>query len=1359
MKSYNKKKTHSSKLNIFLVIAALLVLVITAITVSYSWIESSNALNIQNGTGNTITAKVQSPGVANITAGVGSAVSLSDYIDNKNSLYLAPAKLDSNGNLTIKRDGGTYTDVTTNDIGNNYIEFDVPFKVAATYKFKFTESSSITYGDSAALAPVKVSVALGSDPVKVFDADLKNIDTGVTDDEKATAFIALNSQNVQYLKVRIWLDAEDSNVDSIKGEKININLTLVPEAFSTQDYQVTVKSLPYANIKAINHNTGEQIPLDTATALAPGTKIDLTATTANGILITSGTYANLNGHKFHKFTSTVGSAAAADISGVTTSTNDTDKTLTATVTYTVPVGIGGENITINSFAPADTFRLGGGSINGLEGWSDNNSRVMTYNEDLNCVHTIINASAAPSFKIASGEDFSVTYRDYKEYSVSLNSPTITTSGVTGANIEAENHNFVYTDPIDRDVLVIYYLDSNKVEMTTDTTLKTNYTATAAVSTGDAGGTASVTYGTTTHSTVTVPRRAADKKVTFTAQANEGYRFVGWSTTDGETTYESTQATYVINEISKDTKLYANFTKIHKLTVTNSTGTVTAKDGNGNNITLTNGSAYIDDGTKVVLTATPPDNVNAYKLIWTVDGNAQTPITLKPGETSNHTILSMTAPHEIVVSFERLYKLELTKTGDGSDDPNAVLTLSDNSDNEIALTGGVAYLEKNTTVKVTAKVNATGSSYKVSTDIDLSGPTDLIPTETEDAKTTFAPIQVSADTAVSVEFARLFKVTYSIAEGSVESAVITATISGESAPLSGSPAYVPKDTVLKFAVTPNDSNYLRTWTVTGGTPNNGYGIIPDQTITADTVVTVKVKEIEYQDVTINLPNPTTLATIKYSYTLGSTTVQETVTSTDQTVRIPQGVVLTVKADSLADNAVYNNFTVNGVDSDKVKHDEENKAVKITVGTSPITVTPNITEVSVAACSQDILNGTKVSFYAGYHFTNPTDVVIVAKNSNNATVEPVNKAADYTDINIDNKDYQSVVNVIEVTPQQYYIKQNTLWGGVATVDDPVIGGKFYGVHSVNSGEDTPTSYGPTTATTTASETQVDVDSKDLTVTTNNFSSTKSAIDTDLYVQHYVKGVSDTNYKLLATKKLAATTDSLETSLDAYTSSAGTITVKTVLTDGKVYYVAGTTEIKVGNQSSGVTIYLKNDANWNGTPSVHIWSSGGDDYKTWNVAAEQMTYDSSAQLWTYTLTAEDATKYDRCKFHMGGNNQTENLVFHAGYIYNNQQTSWSEMSSTSSRTFTLNVTGEPASGENDNPKWSIKLANSSSDQIFARIYLQKQSDGTYIGTIPASIPSDFKYYTIERRNPNGYGIWNQLWTGEIVDGNNTKTISRWS
>ena len=176
-RAYIKYCQQKRKHNLRLSFLALALLLISLITMTYCWIEGSTAINILNDNTNILVKDTSwcKFVVADEEYNTNS-ITLSNYIDNKDDLYLAPAQM-LNGVLQIKDGTSTYRNANTNDIGNNYVEFDVKIKVNNEHKFSFTDDSKIYIGNEYnkdITYPIKVALKLDEVIVGQFDNNLKS---------------------------------------------------------------------------------------------------------------------------------------------------------------------------------------------------------------------------------------------------------------------------------------------------------------------------------------------------------------------------------------------------------------------------------------------------------------------------------------------------------------------------------------------------------------------------------------------------------------------------------------------------------------------------------------------------------------------------------------------------------------------------------------------------------------------------------------------------------------------------------------------------------------------------------------------------------------------------------------------------------------------------------------------------------------------------------------------------------------------------------------------------------------------------------------------------------------------------------
>ena len=223
-RAYIKYCQQKRKHNLRLSFLALALLLISLITMTYCWIEGSTAINILNDNTNILIKDTSwCKFVVADEEYVANSITLSDYIDNKDNLYLAPAQM-LNGVLQIKDSDATYRNVNTNDIGNNYIEFDVKIKVNEEHKFSFTPESKITVGGKT-VNPIKVALKLDNTIVGQFDSDLTQIGGNSRE-----AFI-ISDTKTHNLKVMIWYDDAVAKSTSFngKGELVNFDFELIAE--------------------------------------------------------------------------------------------------------------------------------------------------------------------------------------------------------------------------------------------------------------------------------------------------------------------------------------------------------------------------------------------------------------------------------------------------------------------------------------------------------------------------------------------------------------------------------------------------------------------------------------------------------------------------------------------------------------------------------------------------------------------------------------------------------------------------------------------------------------------------------------------------------------------------------------------------------------------------------------------------------------------------------------------------------------------------------------------------------------------------------------------------------------------------
>lgn len=304
-----------SKYNFFACVVALLVLVFSVSSITYSWIEGATSLKINTGTAATVYAgsdmavKVLAHPESN-----AKTLSLANYID-PSQCSLAPAKgaIDANNNIVVKflKDGAdkssdeSFRDATTNDISNNYIFFETKIKPnddISSYKFKEGSSLSVS------------SLKLG---ITLLSADRSTIlySKIFTASEVATYPIACSglTRSTEYiLQFRIWNDVDGVGYTSTPTNyNAAINFTLVPQANFT-----TLYLKDYTNSE-----TAQKLLSDKTVKVIAGSK-EITGKRTNGTECDTYTFEkvpsdtdSLNSVKFVAYNSDSTTFATWDLSG------------------------------------------------------------------------------------------------------------------------------------------------------------------------------------------------------------------------------------------------------------------------------------------------------------------------------------------------------------------------------------------------------------------------------------------------------------------------------------------------------------------------------------------------------------------------------------------------------------------------------------------------------------------------------------------------------------------------------------------------------------------------------------------------------------------------------------------------------------------------------------------------------------------------------------------------------------------------------------------------------------------------------------------------------------------------------------
>lgn len=198
-------------------------------------------------------------------------------------------------------------------------------------------------------------------------------------------------------------------------------------------------------------------------------------------------------------------------------------------------------------------------------------------------------------------------------------------------------------------------------------------------------------------------------------------------------------------------------------------------------------------------------------------------------------------------------------------------------------------------------------------------------------------------------------------------------------------------------------------------------------------------------------------------------------------------------------------------------------------------------TIGAAPTEVLNGTNVMFYLKSYDNTGADNNLYLTNGksgeNNAKIaEKLENPYAYISMNIDDRS------------TYYYLSNNISgWGG-NSIDDikSASGGELF----INDGGNKTTNSATTAPTTLSSNAIVKPSASSVTLTTTASSGNAAYDAKKLYIQYYVDDVLvDTG------NDIAASTSAQNYTLDVSAYTEGSHTLKTVLTDGKVYYIADT------------------------------------------------------------------------------------------------------------------------------------------------------------------------------------------------------------
>lgn len=235
---------------------------------------------------------------------------------------------------------------------------------------------------------------------------------------------------------------------------------------------------------------------------------------------------------------------------------------------------------------------------------------------------------------------------------------------------------------------------------------------------------------------------------------------------------------------------------------------------------------------------------------------------------------------------------------------------------------------------------------------------------------------------------------------------------------------------------------------------------------------------------------------------------------------------------------------------------------------------------------ILAGTKVSFYGGVDSNwGSIEGLYIAKSSGTtSSILTASYTGSFGSVTKNGRTFKSGT-FTNVDSYNYYLKHQISWTG-KQLGESAVGGKFYGLYSDSSGNNYIQEIDPVTAKTTIND--VDASTSDMEIqkgTQNiklntNVSQAKSLLGGELSVEYHIRYDTNTDYDYISRINVTGDNyqncETAEFDISAYTAVADkSIEIKTVLTDGTVYYVADTDNMVVVPAKRNVTISNNDNA----------------------------------------------------------------------------------------------------------------------------------------------------------------------------------------
>lgn len=300
------KRKHSNKNQILLSVTALLLILLVAAGVTYSWIEGGVTYKIQTeNNGDVKTGKVPDTTVFEglvINPESSATIDLNQFDKTSNDaqdLYFSPVS--SNGENfyfpTAYDDDGnptSYRKSNTNDVGTKFINYNFDIKASKKCYLAFDGKPTFTITKNGQTltdtSAFRIMIKSGDESKVITTSDTDLTSTVVTDESGTTANMQVESVNkylanvnhtnklfnyekdeTENVEVSIWLDGEAADSDLLGSDvKVDLNLIAIQEKFKVSFDVVTYNNS--GELVSDTTFTGGKIKVDSTTYTSPFNK-------------------------------------------------------------------------------------------------------------------------------------------------------------------------------------------------------------------------------------------------------------------------------------------------------------------------------------------------------------------------------------------------------------------------------------------------------------------------------------------------------------------------------------------------------------------------------------------------------------------------------------------------------------------------------------------------------------------------------------------------------------------------------------------------------------------------------------------------------------------------------------------------------------------------------------------------------------------------------------------------------------------------------------------------------------------------------------------------------------------------------